>query len=289
MSKKALGKGIGALLGSTTIEDEAQSAPNVEIDLIKPNPQQPRKLITEDSLKELASSIKEKGVIQPVLVERNPDQSYTLIAGERRYRAAKLAGLQKIPVIVKSLNDTEKMEISLIENIQREDLTPIEEASAYETLLKLEGISQEELASHLGKNRSTVANSLRLLKLPQKMKDALNERKITAGHARALLSVNTTGNQTTLFNLIIDRGLSVREAEAMSLKLNTHEKPSKKEKKKAEIARIPELDEIIQKLIDLFGTKVEIRGSLEKGKIEISYFSADDLERIYEIIFPNKG
>jgi ParB family chromosome partitioning protein len=287
MSKKALGKGIGALLSSSKTDTEQQASCDVAIGSVKPNPQQPRKLFNEDSLKELASSIKEKGIIQPLIVERNPDDTYTLIAGERRYRAAKLAGLQKVPVIIKSLNETEKMEISLIENIQREDLTPIEEATAYDTLIKLSQINQEELAAHLGKNRSTIANSLRLLKLPQQMKDALNERKLSAGHARAILSVTSQANQTSLYEDIIKRGLSVREAEALALKLNTNTKQLKKIKKEPVGASPVELDEIKQKLIDLLGTKIEIHGSLEQGKIEISYFSADDLERIYDILIKN--
>jgi len=285
MSKKALGKGIDALLATNQTESAEQGSLELDIDQVKPNPNQPRKIMAEASLKELAASIREKGIIQPVLVEKNSNESYTLIAGERRFRAAKLAGLGRIPVIVKSLTEAEKMEYALIENIQREDLTPVEEASAYDSLLKLSGSSQEELAEHLGKNRSTIANSLRLLKLPQKMLDALNSRKITAGHARALLSVTSQTNQGILYKSIVDRGLSVREAEAQALKLNSREKPAKKTKAAPEKPGVPELDEIKQKLIDLLGTKVEIRGSLKQGKIEISYFSADDLERLYDILF----
>ncbi len=228
MSKKALGKGIGALLSSDTADVSEQSTLEVSINLVKPNPNQPRKIIPAESLKELAASIKEKGIIQPVLVEKNPDDSFTLIAGERRFRAAKIAGLEQIPVIVKSLSETEKMEYALIENIQREDLTPVEEAKAYEALLKISDSSQEELAKHLGKNRSTIANSLRLLKLPQQMIDALNERKMSAGHARAILAAGAPVNQGLLYKSIVEKGLSVREAEALVLKLNAKDKPAKK-------------------------------------------------------------
>jgi ParB family chromosome partitioning protein len=283
MSKKALGKGIGALLSDTKEAD--QSALELDIGLVKPNPNQPRKIMAEESLKELAASIKEKGIIQPVLVEKNAEDEYTIIAGERRYRAAKMAGLDRIPVIVKSLTETEKMEYALIENIQREDLTPIEEAAAYESLLKLSDSSQEELAKHLGKNRSTIANSLRLLKLPQKMIDALNGRKMSAGHARAILSVSSTASQGILYKSIVQKGLSVREAEAQALRMNSKEKPAKKTKTVSGKSGIPEIDEIKQKLIDLLGTKVEIRGTLKQGKIEITYFSADDLERVYDLLF----
>jgi ParB family chromosome partitioning protein len=285
MSKKALGKGIGALLSSESLDSADQTAQELAIDLVKPNPHQPRKVMAAESLKELAASIKEKGVIQPVLVEKNADETYTIIAGERRFRAAKMAGLERIPVIIKSLSETEKMEYALIENIQREDLTPIEEAAAYESLLKLSSSSQDELAKHLGKNRSTITNSLRLLKLPQKMIDALNERKMTAGHARAILAAGSPANQGLLYKSIVERGLSVREAETLALKLSSKEKPAKKSKSVILAQpRMPELDDLKQKLIDLLGTKVEIHGSLKQGKIEISYYSTDDLERVYDLL-----
>lgn len=284
MSKKALGKGIGALINASRNETESQPGLKIDIGLIQTNPDQPRKVFSEDSLRELAASIREKGVIQPVIVERNPDQTYLLIAGERRYRAAKMAGLQQIPVIVKAFSDSEKIEIALIENIQREDLTPIEEATAYEALMKLSDLKQDELATHLGKNRSTIANSLRLLKLPAEIKAALNDRTISAGHARAILAASGTANQAALYKSIVAQGLSVREAESLSTKLNTKARTKKKPGETAPFLRAPELDEIKQKLIDLLGTKIEIRGTLEQGKIEISYFSADDLDRIYEIL-----
>ncbi|HEQ71971.1 MAG TPA: ParB/RepB/Spo0J family partition protein [Spirochaetia bacterium] len=289
MSKKALGKGIGALLNTTKPEAGLQASLSVEIDRIRTNPDQPRKHFSEAGLNELAASIKEKGVIQPILVEQNPDQSYTLIAGERRFRAAKLAGLAVIPVLIRSFNEIEKLEIALVENIQREDLTPIEEAAAYDSLLKLSGVNQDELAAHLGKNRSTIANSLRLLKLPEEMKAALDQREISAGHARAILSVNGKDAQASLFHAIHEKGLSVREAEALAQKMNTG--GGKKGKKPGSgtlslPGRIPELEELKQKLIEKLGTKVEFKGTLSEGKIEISYFSPDDLERIYEILFP---
>lgn len=284
MSKKALGKGIAALISTTKTDTDLQPNLMIDIELIKPNPAQPRKIFSEDSLKELAASIKEKGIIQPLLVERNPDQTYTLIAGERRFRAARIAGLKSVPVVVRSFSEVEKIEIALIENIQREDLTPIEEALAYESLLKLSGISQEELASHLGKNRSTIANSLRLLKLPEEIKKALNDRIISAGHARAILALSSQMNQLELFKEILAKNLSVREAENLASKMIEKKSSKKKSSDKAPFLREPELVDLKQKLINVLGTKVEIKGNLLEGKIEIFYFSADDLERIYEII-----
>ena len=284
MSKKALGKGIAALISTTKTDPDLQPNLMIDIDLIKPNPAQPRKIFSEESLKELAASIKEKGIIQPLLVERNPDQTYTLIAGERRFRAARIAGLNRVPVVVRSFSEIEKIEIALIENIQREDLTPIEEATAYESLLKLSGISQEELASHLGKNRSTIANSLRLLKLPEEIKKALNDRIISAGHARAILVLSSQRNQLELFKEIVAKNLSVREAENLASKMAVKKSSKNNSSEKAPFLREPELVDLKQKLIDCLGTKVEIKGNLLEGKIEIFYFSADDLERIYEII-----
>ncbi|MBN1797076.1 MAG: ParB/RepB/Spo0J family partition protein [Spirochaetales bacterium] len=284
MSKKALGKGIEALLQSTQNKELEKTLGEIDIGLIKPNPNQPRKLFSDQSLQELAASIKEKGVLQPILVEKANDNTFLIIAGERRFRAAKIAGLSKIPIIMKDFSETEKLEISLIENIQREDLTPIEEAEAYKNLLELTQVSQEELASHLGKNRSTIANSIRLLKLPRTMQDSLQKGDITAGHARAILAIDEAAGQLILFNSIISKALSVREAEAMAAKLQTQTKEIEQKQQEKKSIKIPELEEIKEKFINVLGTKISIKGSLNKGKIEIAYYSADDLDRIYEII-----
>jgi ParB family chromosome partitioning protein len=284
MSKKALGKGIEALLQGTQNRESVGTQAEVATAFIKPNPDQPRKQFTEESLRELAASIKEKGVLQPILVEQVADQEYAIIAGERRYRAAKIAGLTKIPVIIKSFSETEKLEISLIENIQREDLTPIEEAQAYKHLLELAKITQEELAEHLGKNRSTIANSLRLLKLPQTMQDGLSQGKLSAGHARAILSLEDPSAQVILYNSIIDKFLSVREAEIMAARLELPREETRGDRPPEKTRSIPELDDIKEKFINALGTKISIKGTLQKGKIEISYFSADDLDRIYSLI-----
>jgi len=289
MSKKALGKGIEALLQGSQNKENTGSQIEADIRSISPNPNQPRKQFSEQSLKELADSIKAKGVLQPILVEQTADRTYIIIAGERRYRAAKMAGLDKLPIIIKDFSETEKLEISLIENIQREDLTPIEEARAYKNLLELTKVSQDELAGHLGKSRSTIANSIRLLKLPQMMQDGLQQGKISAGHARAILSVEDTSGQIILYNSIVDKFLSVREAESMAAKLQGKPEEKTEPRLPEKPEKIPEIEDIKEKFINALGTKISIKGTLQKGKIEISYFSADDLDRIYDIISKNIG
>ncbi|HOV62335.1 MAG TPA: ParB/RepB/Spo0J family partition protein [Spirochaetia bacterium] len=291
MSKKALGRGIDALLsggdGDAGLETHA-GVEHVPISQLRPNPNQPRKDFNPDSLAELAQSIKQKGIIQPVLVEDTGD-GFLIIAGERRYRAAQMAGLTEIPVLVREFSDDDKLEIALIENLQREDLNPIEEAIAYKRLLDEKGLNQDEVADRVGKNRSTVANSLRLLKLPQDMQNSLAKGEISAGHARAILSVLNPSDQRILFSRIMQDGLSVREAEFQAGELNKGRRPVPlKEKSEAMHPQQdqPELADIEQKLIDALGTKVSIKGSMRHGKIEIAYYSMDDLERILEIIVP---
>jgi len=291
VSKKALGRGIDALLsggdGDAGLETHA-GVEHVPISQLRPNPNQPRKDFNPDSLAELAQSIKQKGIIQPVLVEDTGD-GFLIIAGERRYRAAQMAGLTEIPVLVREFSDDDKLEIALIENLQREDLNPIEEAIAYKRLLDEKGLNQDEVADRVGKNRSTVANSLRLLKLPQDMQNSLAKGEISAGHARAILSVLNPSDQRILFSRIMQDGLSVREAEFQAGELNKGRRPVPlKEKSEAMHPQQdqPELADIEQKLIDALGTKVSIKGSMRHGKIEIAYYSMDDLERILEIIVP---
>jgi ParB family transcriptional regulator, chromosome partitioning protein len=286
MPKRALGKGIGALLGEN---DSSESSPVIEVALasLKPSPEQPRQEFDESSLKELAQSIREKGVLQPVLAEPDTDGFYTIIAGERRVRAARLAGIMKIPVIVRRFSLQEKLEIALIENVQREDLTPIEEALAYRRLMDIAELSQEQVASRVGKDRSTVANTLRLLKLPEEAREALSHGLISAGHARALLALVSAVDQHELLKRIVENEISVREAEDMAAWFNKGKKgkPSTSKKSVASTTRKePEIKELEQKLIEKLGTKVEIRGTVKKGRIEIAYFSSDDLERILQIL-----
>ena len=286
MSKRALGKGIEALLQGTGPADAQGGSGQLSVPLgkIYPNPDQPRKTFNEEGLKELADSIREQGIIQPIIVEEY-GSGYRIIAGERRFRAAQLAHLAELPVLVRSFSEEQKLEIALIENIQREDLNPIEEAQGYRQLIDQTGLSQDEVAKKVGKNRSTVANSLRLLKMPREMQDALSYGKLTAGHARALLSIINPADQMILFSRIIADGLSVREAEAQAGDLNRGGRATQTDRSPSSIKRKdPELSSIEQRLIDLFGTKVSVKGNPKKGRIEISYFSLDDLDRILEIV-----
>lgn len=274
-----LGRGFDALLPSAGT-NKNQETSFIDIQLIITNPEQPRKEFDKNSLQELADSIKEKGIIQPILVEK-VDQKYQIIAGERRYRAALMAHLTQVPIITGHFSPQEKLEIALIENIQRKDLTPIEEAMAYESLMKNSNLNQEELAKKLGKNRSTIANALRLLKLNDQMKEAVSRGTLTAGHARAILSVNTKENQQKLFEAIEKKELSVREAEAMAAKLDQEDTNAVNPK----LYNSKKDDELLateEKLTEILGTKVAIKGTLKKGKLEISYKTREELQGLYE-------
>ncbi|MCQ2603537.1 MAG: ParB/RepB/Spo0J family partition protein [Spirochaetia bacterium] len=271
--KKRLGRGLEALM-KTEYSENVQTDMKIDIDKIIPNPNQPRKEFDLSALEELAASIKEKGIIQPILVEKENDGRYRIIAGERRYRAAKMAGLTAIPVVFGTFTPREKLEIALIENIQRKDLTPIEEANAYNALMAEEDLSQDELAKIVGKNRSTVANSLRLLKLSPEMQNALAQGHLTAGHARALLSVDAEENREKLFDRIIGNQISVREAEKIAADMNENNCG----KKSKNIEKSSDLIQIEQKLKKLLKTKVSIKGTEEKGKLIISYRSNDELQ-----------
>ena len=255
----------------------------VNPDLLKPNPHQPRTEFDEEKLKELSDSIKENGVIQPVTIEDAKDGTFYIIAGERRTRASKLAGLTKIPVQLSAYSEEKKLEVALIENIQRADLNPIEEAKAYYGLMELSGLKQEEVAQKVGKNRATVANAIRLLKLPEDIQNALVTGQITAGHARAILMVKDKMNMQILFGKIVGQSLSVHQAEEMAQEMvNPSPKAEKKVSKAA--TRDPELIDVETQLIERLGTKVQIKGSYEKGSIEISYFSKDDFNRLFDLI-----
>ncbi len=301
-----LGRGLDALLEDSDLRQNAQggsteqSGAGTELfinpSLLKPNPHQPRQEFDEEALKELADSIREHGIIQPIIAEDAGDGTYFIIAGERRTRAARLAGLSKVPVIIKKFSDGRKLEIALIENIQRENLNPVEEAQAYHRLMALSNLNQEEAAARVGKNRSTVANALRLLKLPEDMLSSLAQGQITPGHARAILSVLNPADQRILFGRIVGNALSVRDTERMAAELNGGSRAGtdagKKKKDKdsdSDIIKNIEVRSIEQKFIDALGTKVSMKGNLERGTIEISYFSRDDLERIFDIIGENKA
>jgi len=289
--KKALGQGLDALLGNEIDLDNSHASNDgvrfISLEKLKPNPDQPREHFDPESLSELADSIRQQGVIQPILAEQRVDGSYLVVAGERRWRASRMAGLDEVPVIVRDFSPEQKLEIALIENVQREDLTPLEEARAYHHLMDALGLSQQEVADKVGKKRSTVANSLRLLKLPEAMRLSVETGQITAGHARALLSVTNPGDQELLFAKIINQAISVREAEAAATDMNRGHKGSDRSgpaKNPVKTNRDPEMDSLEQKFIEILGTKVSMRGDLSKGKLEISWFNREDLDRIYELL-----
>lgn len=296
-----LGKGMGSLLGNFDfdITPDVVSSPKekitvqvseedikdrvlyVSVDKITPNVNQPRKSFDDDSLAELSASIKNQGVLQPLLVEKITDDSYVIVAGERRFRAAKIAGLSEVPVIVKSFNEVQRIEVALIENIQRENLNAIDEAAAYQYLIQKSGLTQEEVAEKVGKKRSTVTNSLRLLQLPDQMKDDIVSGVLTAGHARAILSLVNPNDRMLLRDKIIEKELSVREAEEEAQALNEGKKVKVK---RAPKARDPYIQGVEDKLLEAFGTKVEVKGNLKKGKLVIPYASQSDLERLYRLL-----
>ena len=283
--KKGLGKGLAALLPSA---DEEKSVPVtggeifVSLEKLNANPAQPRKHFDEAELAELADSIKQQGIIQPLIVEEVKDGNYIIIAGERRARAARIAGLKKAPVIIRKYSDEKRMVVSIIENIQRANLNPIEEALAYKQLMEQEGLSQDEAAIRVGKNRATVANTLRLLKLPAAIQESIRDAEISPGHARAILSIPAAKTQELLFREIVKKGLSVREAEKRAAALGGQGK--KPDKNAAGKRRAPEIDAMIEKFITRLGTKVAINGDLNRGTVIIDYYSMEDLDRLYEIL-----
>ncbi len=266
------------------IESDENGTLWIDPHLLKPNPHQPRQIFDDDALNELAASIREHGVVQPIVIEDAGDGTFFIIAGESRTRASILAEQKKVPVQLRKFNDEKKLEIALIENIQRSDLNPIEEAQAYYNLMQLGGLNQDEVAKKVGKGRPTVANALRLLKLPEDMQNSLIVGQITAGHARALLSVLNPADQRVLFNRIIGESISVRETENTAIQLNEGSRATMpknpatiKPKKDADVAALE------QKFIEALGTKVQMKGSLEKGSLVVEYFSRADLDRLYEI------
>lgn len=325
MAKKrnALGKGLGALIKEAETQAEpdeavgkkassgksenlsaakktslkkAAASDAIEIDddgtlwidpnLLKPNPHQPRQVFDEAALKELADSIKENGVVQPIVIEDAGDGTFYIIAGERRTRASIMAGVKKVPVQLRKFSDEKKLEIALVENIQRSDLNPIEEAQAYFNLMKLGGLSQDEVAKKVGKGRPTVANALRLLKLPEDMQNSLISGQISAGHARALLSVVNPADQRVLFGKIVGSNLSVRQAESAAAAFNEGGRASKNEGGKKDGAKVkdPDIIAIEQKFMEALGTKTTVSGNLEKGTLVIDYYNRADLDRLYNLI-----
>jgi ParB family chromosome partitioning protein len=277
----ALGKGLGALLPEFG-QEESKTIFICGIEEILPNRSQPRKHFDESKLQELAESIKEKGILEPLIVRRVAE-GYELIVGERRWRAAQKIGLKEVPVLVREVEDRDALEISLIENLQREDLNPIEEAEAFKRLTEEFHISQGELSTRVGKDRTTITNAMRLLKLPQEVKNQLLQNRITSGHARAILSLEIREKQKELCNLIVKRGLSVREAEALAKRWSKKKtRGTVSDQRKGELGS--QMNSLQDSLRNHLGTRVRITQDGKKGKIEIEYYSHEDLERIVEII-----
>lgn len=276
MAKKTgLGRGMGALL--TVVEEERGKYFNCPIEEIIPNKDQPRKSFSNDKLEELAASIREKGIIQPLVVRKKGDH-FELIAGERRWRASQRAGLRELPVVIQDVSDDAAVELALIENIQREDLNAVEEAEAYHALLEKFNLSQEELARRVGKERSTVANALRLLKLPAEIKRDIVEDRLAMGHARALLSLENPEQLKRGREEIIRKNLSVRETETLVKRLKSNRAQSARKRLD------PQLSGLVEQLKRHFKAKVALRQGARGGKIEISYSNQDDLARIIDII-----
>jgi ParB family transcriptional regulator, chromosome partitioning protein len=279
MNKRGLGRGLGALLSSTPTD--ADTLVEVGIDQIDPNPNQPRKTFESSSLEELAASIRASGVIQPIVVRQVADR-YQLIAGERRWRAARLAGLDHIPAVVREATDAESLELALVENLLREDLNPIEEAEGYRHLLSQFGWTQEQLAQRIGRDRTSIANVLRLLRLPDEIQADLRGGRLTMGHARALLALDTAADQIKLRDEILAHDWSVRATEA-TIRAAEPPAPARRAPRRRR-GHSPELAALEQSLQRALQTRVTITGNDRRGKIEITYANPDELERLTEIL-----
>jgi len=277
VSKRGLGKGLGALIPEGE-ESDRNSIVEIKITDIEANDRQPRKAFNDETLVDLSESIKEHGVVQPIIV-RKLGSSYQIIAGERRWRAARLAGKKTIPAIVKECSDLEVMELALIENLQREDLNSIEEATAYKSLIEEYNMTQDEISKKIGKSRPAIANSLRLLQLPQEIKNMIAEGKISQGHARALLSISGEKKQIDMAEKIIAQQLNVRQIEKLA-------KDTKQKRKKEVLpdAYQIEINQLEERLRAALGTKVTIHHKKNKGSIEIEYYSDEEFDRIFDLL-----
>lgn len=310
---QGLGKGLGALMQEADLSEEIsengvqlkENASPVNLNLptgissdengtlwvdpalLKPNPCQPRTYFDDEKLAELTESVRNEGILSPVIIEDANDGTFFIIAGERRTRAAKAAGLKKIPVQLRKYSEQRKLEVALIENIQRTDLNALEEAQAYYDLMELGNLTQDQVAERVGKNRSTVANCLRLLKLPEDIQKALVTDSISSGHARAILSLENDSDKRILFGKIIGQGLSVRQSENIAKEMKSGISSVAKTDLKPEPKKDPNLAALEQKLIERLGTKVQLKGGFSKGTISINYFSSEDLDRIFNLIVPD--
>ena len=275
---KGLGKGISAFFPEESIHSD-NTVEYITVNKLVVNPFQPRKIFNEEALQELAESIKEHGIIQPIVV-RKKEKKYEIIAGERRFRAAKLAGLKEVPAIVKEMTEQQMMEVAILENLQREDLTPIEEAEAYSSLIENLNFTQEELAKRLGKSRPHIANHIRLLQLPENVRQLMNEGTLSMGHGRALLGLKNKGRIEEIAQKVLAQNLNVRQLESLVHQLNEGVSHETKEKVKKDVF----VQATETHLREYFGTGVQIKKQKNKGKIEIEFLSEDDLERILDIL-----
>ncbi|WP_257351717.1 ParB/RepB/Spo0J family partition protein [Pseudalkalibacillus decolorationis] len=280
---RGLGKGINAIFQVDESETE-QEIQEIKISEVRPNPYQPRKTFDKKAIEELRDSIKAHGILQPIVV-RKSIKGYEIVVGERRYRAAKEAGLEKIPVMVKDLDEQKMMELALIENLQREDLNPVEEGQAYASLMQELELTQEQLSKRLGKSRPHIANHLRLLQLPSLVQQLLAEKKLTMGHGRALLALKSKRKISPLVQKIMKENLSVRQVEKLVQRLNESVSRETNKHKKQKPIFVKEKEATLR---ERYGTSVTIKQSKQKGKIEIDFFSNDDLERILELLEGNR-
>lgn len=296
MAKRGLGKGIGALFGNDIEEtdivaqdihqinkNDKEKVTSLKLAQIEPNKEQPRKNFDEEKLQQLADSIKQHGVIQPIIVKDLNNGYYQIVAGERRWRASRIAGITEIPAIIRTYDELATMQIALIENLQREDLNPIEEALSYKALLDDFALTQEKVSEQVGKSRSAIANTIRLLSLPKQVQKLLEEGAISGGHARAILSVTSEEGKLQLAEKIIENELNVRQAEQLAKALNA-QKQEKEPAQPQTSAFDLQLQGIQKRMSDLLGTKVKILNGAKKGKIEIEYYSANDLERVLKLL-----
>jgi ParB family chromosome partitioning protein len=275
--KMALGKGLGALIPEVeTGKDEQKDFFFCDIDLIRPNRFQPRLNFSEEDLQELTDSIKTQGILQPLLV-RKDDDGYELIAGERRLRAAKRAHLNKVPVVIKRVDDNQMLEMAIVENIQRENLNPIEEAEAYHRLITQLNLTQDQASARVGKSRSAVANFLRLRQLPEQIKDSITDGSLSMGHARAILGATASTQQLATWRAVIAKGLSVRQTETLIRHLKSEKKKPRVSRNRTEEIYLTGLAEDLSRH---FGTKIMIKKAGQKGKVEIEFYSNDDLDRL---------
>jgi ParB family chromosome partitioning protein len=286
--RPGLGKGLDALIpsseakGTDGLYTPGQGIMRIPIDRIHPNPQQPRSKIEDETLNELAASILEHGILQPLIVSKHPEgETYTLIAGERRWRAAQLAGLSMVPVIERTVSEQGQLELALIENLQRSDLLPLEMAEAYRHLAEDFSLTHEEIAERVGKSRTSVTNTLRLLNLPEQVRESLAEKLISEGHARAILGLQTGAAQLSVLSIILRDGLNVRQTEALVKKMSGERSPRKPKPDPS-----PEISALEKRLISYFGTKVNLNDGKNGGRLIIHYYSDEELNAILDKILP---